>query len=151
MRSKLTLCVVLALAATAFAKDPKAYLTGAIVQMDSVSCGTAEKDSQSLAGEMLGTNSGHKKTQEVLLMGTGGMPGILGILEEGYESSAETYREYAAQVRTYGRLLRSSDCATACAALVDGSKGVPLAASGERLDHFAVQRAFVYQPRVDAV
>ena len=66
MRSKLTLCVVLALAATAFAKDPKAYLTGAIVQMDSVSCGTSEKDSQSLAGEMLGTDSGHKKTQEVL-------------------------------------------------------------------------------------
>ncbi len=34
------------------------------------------------------------KTQEILLMGTGGMPGILGILEEGYESSAEAYREW---------------------------------------------------------
>jgi len=66
MRSKLTLCVVLALAATAYARDPKEYLTGKLVQMDSVSCGTAEKDSQSLAGEMLGTDSGHKKTQEVL-------------------------------------------------------------------------------------
>ncbi len=66
MRSKLTLCVVLALAATAFAKDPKAYLTAQLVQMDSVSCGVAEKDSQSLAGEMLGTDSGHKKAQEVL-------------------------------------------------------------------------------------
>jgi hypothetical protein len=66
MRSKLTLWVVLALAATAFAKDPKAYQTGKLLQMDSVSCGMAEKDSQSLAGEMLGTDSGHKKTQEVL-------------------------------------------------------------------------------------
>jgi hypothetical protein len=66
MRSKLTLCVVLCLAATAFARDPKAYLTGKLVQMDSVSCGTAEKNSQSLAGEMLGTDSSNKKTQEVL-------------------------------------------------------------------------------------
>jgi hypothetical protein len=66
MRSKLTLCVVLCVAATAFAKDPKAYLTGAIVQMDSVSCGMAEKYSPSLAGEMRGTDSGQKKTQEVL-------------------------------------------------------------------------------------
>jgi hypothetical protein len=66
MCSKLTLCVVLCLASTAFAKDPKAYLTGKLVQMDSVSCGTAEKDSQSLTGEMLGTDSGHKKTEEVL-------------------------------------------------------------------------------------
>jgi hypothetical protein len=66
MRSKLTVWVVLALAATAFAKDPKAYQTGKLLQMDSVSCGMAEKDAKSFAGEMLGTDSGHKKTQEVL-------------------------------------------------------------------------------------
>jgi hypothetical protein len=66
MRSKLTLCVVLFLASAGFAKEPKPYQTGKILQMDSVSCGMAEKDSQSLAGEMLGTDSGHKKTQEVL-------------------------------------------------------------------------------------
>lgn len=66
MRSKLTVCVVLCLAATAFAKEPKSYLTGKLVQMDSVSCGMAEKDSNSFAGEMLGTDSSHKKTQEVL-------------------------------------------------------------------------------------
>ncbi|MBV9744483.1 MAG: excinuclease ABC subunit UvrA, partial [Acidobacteriia bacterium] len=35
-----------------------------------------------------------KKTQELLLLGTNGSPGILGILEEGYESSAEAYREW---------------------------------------------------------
>src|SRR5262249_26797 len=63
---KTTLCVVLGLASVAFAKDPKAYQTGKLLQMDSVACGTAEKDSKSFAGEMLGTDSGSKKTQELL-------------------------------------------------------------------------------------
>ena len=66
MRSTLTLCIVLCLAAMAFAKEPRPHQTGKILQMDSVSCGMAEKDDQSFAGEMLGTDSGHKKTQEVL-------------------------------------------------------------------------------------
>ncbi len=66
MRSKWMLCVVLALAASAFAKDPKPYLTGTLMQMDSVQCGTAEKDAQSLAGQMLGTDSGSKQTQQLL-------------------------------------------------------------------------------------
>jgi hypothetical protein len=66
MRSKLMLCAVLAVASAAYAKDPKAYQTGKLLQMDSVSCGMAEKDGKSLAGEMLGTDSGSKKTQEVL-------------------------------------------------------------------------------------
>jgi excinuclease ABC subunit A len=34
------------------------------------------------------------KTRELLLQGVEGLPGILGILEEGYESSAEAYREW---------------------------------------------------------
>ena len=66
MRSKLMLCIVLGLASAAYAKDPKAYQTGKLLQMDSVSCGMAEKDAKSFAGEMLGTDSGSKKTQEVL-------------------------------------------------------------------------------------
>jgi len=66
MRSKLLLCAIVALASTALAKDPKPYQTGKLLQMDSVQCGTAEKDATSLAGEMLGTNSGNKKTQQVL-------------------------------------------------------------------------------------
>ena len=65
MRSKL-LCVVLGLASAAYAKEPKAYQTGKLMQMDSVQCGVSEKDAKSLAGEMLGTDSGHKKTQELL-------------------------------------------------------------------------------------
>src|ERR1700731_2216473 len=66
MRSKFMLCAVLAVASAAYAKDPKPYQTGKLLQMDSVSCGTAEKDGKSFAGEMLGTDSGSKKTQEVL-------------------------------------------------------------------------------------
>jgi hypothetical protein len=66
MRSKLTLCVILGLASAAYAKDPKAYQSGRLLQMDSVQCGVAEKDATSFAGEMPGTNSGSKKTQELL-------------------------------------------------------------------------------------
>lgn len=60
------MCVILGLAAAAYAKEPKPYQTGKLLQMDSVPCGTAEKDAKSFAGEMLGTDSGSKKTQEVL-------------------------------------------------------------------------------------
>ena len=66
MRSKWMLCVVLGLASAAYAKDPKPYQTGKLLQMDTVQCGMAEKEAKSLAGEMLGTDSGSKKTHEVL-------------------------------------------------------------------------------------
>ncbi len=66
MRSKLMLCVVLSAASMAYAKEPKAYQTGKLLQMDSVQCGMAEKDGKSFAGEMLGTDSGSKKTHELL-------------------------------------------------------------------------------------
>jgi hypothetical protein len=65
MRSKLFLCV-LTFAAMAYAKDPKPYQAGKLLQMDSVNCGSDEKDAQSVAGEMLGTDSGHRKTHELL-------------------------------------------------------------------------------------
>lgn len=66
MRSKAMLCAVLGLATAAYAKDPKAYQSGKLLQMDSVACGTAEKDSKSFAGEMIGTDSGSRKTQQLL-------------------------------------------------------------------------------------
>lgn len=66
MYSKIAFCLVLGFASAAFAKDPKPYQTGKLMQMDSVQCGMAEKDAKSFAGEMLGTDSGSKKTQEVL-------------------------------------------------------------------------------------
>lgn len=66
MRSMWMLCAVLGMASAAYAKEPKAYQTGKLLQMDSVQCGMAEKDAKSFTGEMLGTDSGSKKTQEVL-------------------------------------------------------------------------------------
>lgn len=66
MRSKVLICAVMACACTAFAKDPKPYQTGKILQMDSVQCGTTEKDHSNFAGDVLGTDSASKKTQELL-------------------------------------------------------------------------------------
>lgn len=65
MRLKFCFCVLLLLS-LAYAKEPKTYQTGKLLQMDSVSCGTDEKDAQSVTGEMLGTDSTHKKTHELL-------------------------------------------------------------------------------------
>jgi hypothetical protein len=53
MRSKLALCVLLALTSAAYAKD-KQVQSGKLLQMDSVPCGTSEKDAKV------------KKTQQVL-------------------------------------------------------------------------------------
>jgi hypothetical protein len=66
MRYKLLVLTSILLAATAYAKEPKAYQSGKLLQMDSVKCGVDEKDAKSFAGEMIGTDSGHKKTQELL-------------------------------------------------------------------------------------
>lgn len=66
MRSKLSLCLVLCLALAVYAKAPEQYQHGTVLQMDSVPCGVAEKDAESSAGEMLGTNTGSKNTREVL-------------------------------------------------------------------------------------
>ena len=66
MRFKTLFCVVFALASMGYAKEPKPYQTGKLLQMDSVACGMAEKDGTSFAGEMLGTDSGSKKTRELL-------------------------------------------------------------------------------------
>jgi hypothetical protein len=66
MRPSLVFCAVLVLTSASLGKDPKPYQTGKLLQMDSVQCGMAEKDAKSFAGEMLGTDSGSKKTHEVL-------------------------------------------------------------------------------------
>ena len=65
MRAKLFLWVMV-LASVAHATEPKNYQSGKLLQMDSVACGVDEKDGKTFAGEMLGTDSGHKKTQELL-------------------------------------------------------------------------------------
>jgi hypothetical protein len=62
--------VVLVLAAVASspaaqAKD-KHYQSGKLLRMDSAPCGMDQKNGKSFAGEMLGTDSAHMKTKEVL-------------------------------------------------------------------------------------
>jgi hypothetical protein len=55
----------LILAGTCAAKEHD-YQKGTLLRMDSTSCGMQEKGSKSVAGELLGTDSQSKKTQEVL-------------------------------------------------------------------------------------
>ena len=66
MRFKSSLVVLLGLASIACAKEPRHYQSGKLLQMSSVPCGMAEKDAKTLTGELLGTDSSHKKTEEVL-------------------------------------------------------------------------------------
>src|SRR5258706_16460034 len=66
MRYKSLVLASMLLAAAAYAKEPKAYQSGKLLQMDSVQCGIDEKDAKSFTGELIGTDSGHKKTQELL-------------------------------------------------------------------------------------
>ena len=66
MRSHITFLLVLGLTTSAYAKEPHHYHSGKLMQMASVSCGMAEKDAKTLTGELLGTDSSHKKTEEVL-------------------------------------------------------------------------------------
>jgi hypothetical protein len=60
------LVAVLLLATTVHAKEPKHYQSGRLMRMDSVKCGTDEKNGKSFAGEMIGTDSSHMKTHELL-------------------------------------------------------------------------------------
>jgi hypothetical protein len=66
MRFKSVVLASVLVAATAYAKEPKAYQSGKLLQMDSVQCGVDEKDAKSFTGEIIGTDSAHKKTQELL-------------------------------------------------------------------------------------
>src|SRR5258705_1857356 len=59
----LGLCLIFASVCAAKQHD---YQKGTLLRMDSTSCGTQEKGSKSIAGELLGTDAQSKKTQEVL-------------------------------------------------------------------------------------
>jgi hypothetical protein len=65
MRVRFFLAIML-VAAVAQAKEPKHYQSGKLLKMESVKCGTDEKNGKSLAGEMIGTDSAHMKTHELL-------------------------------------------------------------------------------------
>ena len=68
MKSRIVLAFLTALllAAAAQAKEPKRYQSGPLLQMDSVQCGMDEKDGKTITGEILGTDSAHKKSHELL-------------------------------------------------------------------------------------
>jgi hypothetical protein len=65
MRLKILLVVML-VATVAQAREPKHYQSGKLQKMESVKCGTDEKNGKSLAGEMIGTDSSHMKIHELL-------------------------------------------------------------------------------------
>jgi hypothetical protein len=66
MKSAILAVLLLPVAWSVQAKDKPAYEKGVLLQMESSSCGYAEKDGKTIAGQILGTDGQHKKTQEVL-------------------------------------------------------------------------------------
>jgi hypothetical protein len=68
MTMKIGMVAVLVVASTfsAQAKDGPAYEKGVLIQMESSSCGYAEKDGKTIAGQIFGTDGQHKNTKEVL-------------------------------------------------------------------------------------
>jgi hypothetical protein len=64
MRLKCVL-FILVVAVAAQAKE-RHYQSGKLLKMESVYCGTDQKNGKTLAGEMLGTDSAHMKTHDLL-------------------------------------------------------------------------------------
>jgi len=48
------------------AKEPKVHQNGTLLQMDSAECGVDENSGKSVVGELVGTDSAHKKTHALL-------------------------------------------------------------------------------------
>jgi hypothetical protein len=66
MRSRLIILALIGSVPVSYAREPKPYKTGQLMRMDAVHCGTTEKDAKSLTGELLGTDSSNKKSEEML-------------------------------------------------------------------------------------
>jgi hypothetical protein len=65
MRAQMCLAAIL-FTGLANAKEPRHYQSGTLLEMDSVECGVDENSGKSITGELIGTDSGHKKTHELL-------------------------------------------------------------------------------------
>ncbi len=65
MRSRIIIAAIL-LASLAQAKEPKHNQSGTLLQMDSAECGVDENSGKSVVGELVGTDSAHKKTHALL-------------------------------------------------------------------------------------
>jgi hypothetical protein len=67
MKSTFAICIILSLGSFALAKnEPVFRQSGTISNMDAVPCGVDENSGKSFAGEILGTDSAHKKSREML-------------------------------------------------------------------------------------
>lgn len=66
MKRLILASLVFSLGGVAQAKEKPAFEKGVLLQMDSSSCGYAEKDGKTLAGQIFGTDGQHKNTKEVL-------------------------------------------------------------------------------------
>jgi hypothetical protein len=66
MKKVIALSAFVTLASLGAAKEHSDYQNGKIVLMESTACGVQEKGSKTVAGEILGTDGEHKKTQELL-------------------------------------------------------------------------------------
>lgn len=65
MKRVLMIAVLLAAVLPVQAKE-KSYEKGVLLRMESASCGSAEKGSKTIVGEVLGTDGEHKSTQQLL-------------------------------------------------------------------------------------
>src|SRR2546422_6423159 len=65
MRFKILMTAIL-FASLAQAKDRKVHQSGTLLQMDSAECGVDENSGKSVMGEIVGTDSAHKKTHALL-------------------------------------------------------------------------------------
>ena len=66
MRAAMAAALFFAVALAVQAKEPPVYERALLVQMDSSTCGYAEKDGKTIAGEIFGTDGQHKNTKQVL-------------------------------------------------------------------------------------
>ncbi|HTW62149.1 MAG TPA: hypothetical protein VMD55_10120 [Terracidiphilus sp.] len=66
MQSRWMLYASLCAATAAYAHQPQPYQTGRLLQMNSVHCGTTQKDAHSALSEIVGTDDSSTKTQELL-------------------------------------------------------------------------------------
>jgi hypothetical protein len=65
MKSKILIAAIM-FASIAQAKEPKVHQSGTLLQMDSAECGVDENSGKSVMGELVGTDSAHKKTHALL-------------------------------------------------------------------------------------
>lgn len=65
MKARILIAAIL-FASFAQAKEPKVHQSGTLLQMDSAECGVDENSGKSVMGELVGTDSAHKKTHALL-------------------------------------------------------------------------------------